>query len=38
MSSPPFVEAGLDLVINALLETSVFGSGVGCASRVATVR
>src|SRR5947207_9031898 len=32
MSLPALVTAGVDFVINALLETSVFGSGVGCAN------
>src|SRR5256885_4246792 len=33
MSLPLFITAGVDFVINPLLETSVFGSGVGCAKR-----
>ena len=36
MSPLPF-DAGVDFVRSALLDTSVLGSGVGCASNVAVV-
>ena len=32
MSLPALAAAGVAFVINALFETSIFGSGVGCAN------